>query len=318
LPELAVTVELDPTSAGAHYDLGDAYQQSGQQVKARRHLELALDMEPEMAAAHVGMGNVLRAEGKPDHAAGEYAEALRLRPEYAEAVFNLGLTLLDRNRPGPAIEKLELALEYKPGWGIAHASLANLLMNLDDPEAAIEHFEGALAESPDDPDLHNDYGVALYKTGLNEEARVQYLEASRLQPQFFRPHVNLGNLDFDGGDDAAALGHYEQAQELAPDRAEPIARLARFLATTPDEDLRDGPRAVELAKRASDLSGGENPRVLDTLAAAYAAAGLFTEAVHEAHRARNRAQQAGDVALAEAIGERIERYMRREPFIVTR
>ncbi|TDJ70440.1 MAG: tetratricopeptide repeat protein [Planctomycetota bacterium] len=318
LPELLIAVELDPTSAGAHYDLGDAYQQSGEQAKARRHLELALELEPELAAAHVGMGNVLRAEGKPDLAAGEYTEALRLRPEYAEACFNLGLTFLDRNMPGRAIENLELALEHKPGWGIAHASLANLLMSLGRPEAAIEHFEGALAESPDDPDLRNDYGVALYQIGRNEDAREQYTEASGLQPQFFRPHINLGNLEFDGGDDAAALEHYEKALRLAPGLAEPAARLARFLATTPDEDLRDGPRAVELAKSASDIFGGENPRALDTLAAAYAAAGLFPMAVSTAYKARDRARIAGDDALAGAIEERIALYELEEPFVVTR
>ena len=94
--------------------------------------------------------------------------------------------------------------------------------------------------------------------------------------------------------------------------------MARFLASTPDEKLRNGARAVALAERASDLTGGENAHALDTLAAAYAAAGRFPAAVSTAHHAAQRARAAGDESLADAIEQRLALYALEKPFVAPR
>ena len=318
LPELTHVTELVPKDAGARYDLGDALQQMGRNQDARPHLELALELEPKMAAAHVGMGNVLRAENRPDLAAGEYSEALRLRPGYAEAYYNLAMTFLDRGMPQKALEHFALALEHKPGWGLAHVKLANLLSASGRAEEAVPHFEAALAQFPRDPDLHADFGLALQELGRPDEALEQYLAAAELAPESFRPMVLLGNLAFAYDKDELALQRYEEALRLEPGQAEPTARLARFLASTPDETLRDGARAVPLAERASELTGGENPHALDTLAAAYAAAGRFPAAVTTAHRAAQRARALGNEALAGAIEQRLALYALEKPFVAPR
>ncbi|NOT32006.1 MAG: sulfatase-like hydrolase/transferase [Planctomycetes bacterium] len=318
LPVLAHVVELVPTDAGAHYALGDALQQMGRNDEARPHLALALELEPEMAAAHVGMGNVQRAENRPDLAAGEYSEALRLKPGYAEAYFNLALTFLDRGMPEKALENFELALEHKSGWALAHVKLANLLFASGRAEEAVPHFEAALAQFPRDADLQDEFGLALQELGRPDEARGHYMAAAELAPKSFQPLVHLGNLAFAYGKDELALQRYEEALRLEPGQAEPTARLARFLASTPDEKLRNGERALALAQRASDLTGGENPHALDTLAAAYAAAGRFPDAVTAAHHAEKRARAIGDEALAAAIEQRLALYALEKPFIAPR
>ena len=107
---------------------------------------------------------------------------------------------------------------------------------------------------------------------------------------------------------AGALAELGEALRAAPKFAETNARLARFLATCPDEELRDADLAVSLAERARDLTGGRSGRVLDTLAAAYAAAGRFSEAVTAAHQSQQRARLDGDDALATEIEERLALY----------
>lgn len=318
LPSLEHVVELVPTDAGAHYTLGDALQQAGRTEGARAHLELALALQPEMASAHVGLGNVLRAEGRPDLAAGEYSEALRLRPGYAEAHYNLGMTFLDRNLPRKALEQFEIALEHKPGWGLAHAKVANLLTESGRAADAVAHFEGALAALPSDAELHDRFGVVLHHLGRPEDARAHFLAAVEGAPGFYRPHVNLGDLAFDYGKDALALERYEEGLRLAPGHPEPTARLARFLATTPVDELRNGARAVALAQRAVDLTGGANPHTLDTLAAAYAAADRFPEALSTAHRAQQQAAATGQAALAQAIEQRLAFYALDRAFVAPR
>ena len=77
-------------------------------------------------------------------------------------------------------------------------------------------------------------------------------------------------------------------------RRSPAERSAWMLATNPNASVRNGAEAVELAQRAVELSGGREPAILDTLAAAYAEAGRFPEAVKTAQRAAALASARGD------------------------
>jgi lipopolysaccharide biosynthesis regulator YciM len=70
-----------------------------------------------------------------------------------------------------------------------------------------------------------------------------------------------------------------------------LNNLAWALATSPDASKRDGKRAVQLAERACDLTQYQQPIMVGTLAAAYAEAGRFDDAVATAQKAR-------DIALA--------------------
>ena len=89
---------------------------------------------------------------------------------------------------------------------------------------------------------------------------------------------------------------------------------AWLLATVPSATARNGPEAVELARRAIDLSGGNNPELMGTLAAAYAEAGRFAEAAETARKALDLATQQSKQALAESIRAKIRLYQAGTPF----
>jgi Flp pilus assembly protein TadD len=80
------------------------------------------------------------------------------------------------------------------------------------------------------------------------------------------------------------------------------------LATDTDASLRKGAEAVTLAKRAVQLSGGQEPLILDTLAAAYAEAGRFDQAVTTAQQALALALNQGNAPLANALRAHIKLY----------
>jgi len=83
-----------------------------------------------------------------------------------------------------------------------------------------------------------------------------------------------------------------------------LDELAWLLATYPDSNSRDGTEAVRLAERACDVTQRKIPALLDTLAAAYAEAGDFPQAISAAEEALNRARASGDndaVRLSESI-----------------
>jgi tetratricopeptide (TPR) repeat protein len=108
-------------------------------------------------------------------------------------------------------------------------------------------------------------------------------------------------------------GKYGKNQ-IKPDIAEVQNNLARLLATCPQASLRNGNKAVELAQRANQLTGDGNPVVLGTLAAAYAEAGRFPEAVATAERALQAAETQSNTALADAIRSQMKLYQAGLPF----
>ena len=90
-------------------------------------------------------------------------------------------------------------------------------------------------------------------------------------------------------------------------------QTAWILATTPDSSFRDGARGIELARKASRLAGGRDPRILDALAAALAETGDFPLAVETAEQASTMALVDNDVALADAIARRARLYRQSRP-----
>ncbi len=90
--------------------------------------------------------------------------------------------------------------------------------------------------------------------------------------------------------------------------------LAWLRATCPEAALRDGAAAIELAQRAIGLSGGKTPEMLDTLAAAYAEAGMFSKATETVGEALDLARQQNKAVLVEKLKARLWLYETGTPY----
>src|SRR5439155_4840630 len=96
--------------------------------------------------------------------------------------------------------------------------------------------------------------------------------------------------------------------EIAPHSILTLNNLAWALSTCPDASLRNGARAIELAQKADQLAGGQNPILIRTLAAAYAENGRFNDAIETAQRAVQFALAQGDFALASKLEKDLDLY----------
>ena len=110
------------------------------------------------------------------------------------------------------------------------------------------------------------------------------------------------------------LAKRREAMRLQPNDAALLNDTAWMLATNPNASVRNGTEAVELAERALKLSGGNEPAILGTLAAAYAEAGRFPEAAATARKALELARQQNKRALADALRARIALYEAGKPY----
>jgi tetratricopeptide (TPR) repeat protein len=93
-----------------------------------------------------------------------------------------------------------------------------------------------------------------------------------------------------------------------------MSTLAWILATHSDPDLRNPPEAINLALRACEIANYQNPRFLDTLAAAYAAADRFEDAVPTAQKALKIIAATDNKELTQNIQDRLDLYKQKKPF----
>jgi spermidine synthase len=107
---------------------------------------------------------------------------------------------------------------------------------------------------------------------------------------------------------AEAIAQFQQALQLEPNDPEVQNSLAWLLATCPEASLRNGDKALQLAQRANELAGGKNPVLLRTLAAAFAEAGRFGDAVQSEQKAIELARAAGRQDMVEQFNSELKRY----------
>jgi tetratricopeptide (TPR) repeat protein len=137
----------------------------------------------------------------------------------------------------------------------------------------------------------NNRGVAFLDIGETDKAMADFTLSIEYNPDGGWPYLNRGKIYESRRDWAKALADYESANRTAftgEIRAAALNAEAWLLATCPDPAVRNGAKAVQLAQQA--VKRDANPRLRDTLAAAYAETGKFEDAVREETDAIERAK----------------------------
>jgi tetratricopeptide (TPR) repeat protein len=307
-------LELDPGNADACNSLGAALRQKGRVDEAITYYQKALRAKPEFADAHYNLGMALFDEGRVDEAIIQYQEALQMNPESANTHLNIGVALLKQGRVQEATVHFQKTLEIKPEDADAHFNLGNILRQQGSMNEAITHFLKTLEINPDYVDAHVNLGNLLLRMGKVDQAIAHFQKALQLKPDDAQAHNNLGNALLQKGNMGEAITHYQEALRIQP--AEPSFQnnLAWLLATCPDVSLRNGQEAVGLAQQADALTGGKNPVILHSLAAALAETGRFSEAMETAQRALQLAEAQSNSVLAKALQSEMKLYQAGSPF----
>jgi tetratricopeptide (TPR) repeat protein len=304
-------LQIDPDYAEAHNNVGLLFSRQKKPGEALLHFRKALQIKPDYAEAHNNVGTLLGSQGKTQEAFPHFEKALEINPDHAEAHNNLGLILNGWGKAEEAFRHFEKALEINPDYAQARNHIGLLLSRQGKIDEAIRHFEKALEISPDYAEAHNHIGIAFYGQGKVDEALQHFEEALKIYPAYAEVHNNMGILFNAQGKIDEAIRHFEKALKFYPDYTEAKISLAGILATSPDAGLRDGKRAVELARSVDQISGGTNASVLDVLAAAYAEAGQYPEAVETARRALAASAPGG---FSDSIRERLKLYQASMPY----
>jgi tetratricopeptide (TPR) repeat protein len=212
------------------------------------------------------------------------------------------------------IAEYQTTVDLNPNHAQAQNNFANALAARGRCDEALEHYRRAADLLPDDARTLNNLVAALTAAGLFDEALIDGRKALEMQPNNADIHCQLGIALAGQGRFREALAQYRESLKLNPKHTRAHGSLAWLQATCPQAAFRNGVEAIEHAQQASQLLGGKQPSALDALAAAYAEAGWFPEALGTAHQALDLAVEQHDQRLAAALRARIARYEAKKPY----
>lgn len=279
----------------------------GYQARLRR--------EPTDHVSRTGLAVRYLEVGEIETALRELREAIRLSPEFPDAHYNLGSALQARGAVKDAIAAYRRAIELEPDYAEAHNNLGVLLEMVGDRASGVAHYRRAVQIQPHQAGALSNLGNALVADGRREEAAEHYRLALAGDPEGTEARIRLGRVLTQLGRRAEAVIEYRQALTLSPELATALLDLAWLRATAPESTLRDPVEAVTLARRASALVGADHPIVLDTLAAAYASAGQFDQAIETARQAAARGRTIPELRSRVAqIEQRVKLYLAQQPY----
>ena len=310
-------LQLNPDYAEAFNNLSAALLRKGQTDEAITSCQKALQIKPDYAEAYNNLGSALIQKGRTDEAMDDFQKALSIKPDYAEAQYNLANTWLQKGQNSRAIVEFQKVLAIQPDHADAHNNLGNLLFQKGELDQAIGQYQSALAIKPDNLEACDNLGMALTRKGRTDEAIIYYRKALQINPDDAESLDLLAAALLRKGQLDEALTHLQKALAIQPDYTaaqQNLGRAAWVLATSPDPSVRNGLKAVELARQAGELSGGKDPVILGTLAAAYAEAGNFPEAIATARHALQLAVSQNNGIVAAALQTELESYLAGSPF----
>jgi protein O-mannosyl-transferase len=245
-----------------------------------------LTVTGENDVAHNNLGFLFLRRGELDKAISEFQAALNIRSKNVATHYSLGAALIQNN--------LGNALARKHVW-----------------DEAIDHLKEAVRLRPDYADAYFNLGSVLFQQGRIDQAIAQWQKALAIRPTDAEAHRSLASALRKEGKLKEAIAEYEQALNVVPEDSVALNNLAWILATSSDASMRDGARAVTLAAKAVQASGGRDPNFLRTLAAARAEAGQFAEAVATAEAAKALASTQDKPELTSRLEEEITLYRAR-------
>ena len=184
-------------------------------------------------------------------------------------------------------------------------------------EVGISLYQRALEVTEDNSRAHGALAGDYYLLGDYDQSLQHFQQTMRIDPTLIQPYMGMANIAEQRKDPTTALKYLREAQQRnRHELMEPIIarKLAWLLAAAPQEQLRSGPEALQLAMQSVELTGGRDPYCLHTLAVALAENGDFDKAITVARNAAALARQGGQQELVDQLSASLRGYQQQRPF----
>jgi len=284
------TLARVPGATRVHYSLAMAYRGLGNAEKAKAHLaqqgtvgvrvtDPLVDGLQDLITGerlYLSRGKIAFEARRYAEAANEFRKAVAAKPDSVTPRVNLGAALSQTGDVAGAAEQFTAALRIDPSNAVAHYNLGIILAVQNKPAEAIAHLRSALSAEPNDANARFLLAQQLSKSGKTDEALSEYsrvVEANPANESALLEHVKLL---YRKSQFKQALDGLEKSYAQYPQRGRTVVLLAYLLAASPQTDLRNGTRALDLAQRV--FTASSTPQYGALVALALAELGRCSEA----------------------------------------
>ena len=345
---LKAALEIDPANEGNLVSMGSALALQGNLEGAIKHYEIVAKPDTPFPDVFAKLGHVQAESGRRDEAMASLRKALELDPNSTVAHFEMGFLLTELRRTDEALVYYLKAYEYGDRQPQLLYNIGVASLHAGKLEQAVDYFEQALTRRPEYPDAMLNLGIAFYRLKRTGEGNAMMMKVSKYPDKKLDATYNLALGLIEGGQRHEGIGFLENivkqlptyspavnallAQYLDTGRSRDATRvlehacknfptdprypttMSRLLATSRDDEVRNGADALSYAGRASDMTGHSHPEVLQWLAAAYAETGDFDNAVKTAEKALGLTSQSTNAELRAALERQLQNYREKKPY----
>jgi len=255
-------------------------------------------------------GQIKAEAGRDQEALADFDAAVQADDTRWRAIHNRGVLLAQSGEFEKAFDDFSRTIQTNPKFAKAYSNRGALFVVAGNIQPALQDYNQAIALDPELAVAHRGLGRACHLDGQLDAAIEHYDEAVRLSPNDSYAIASRADVLTDLGQYAEAALEYERAIKTDPNSGHAHSGSAWLLATCPDASIRNPKLAIERAKIALEITGGDDAASLDTLAAAQANSGNFAAA----ERTVQQAVRLASDSEKESYQERLSLYQQEKPY----
>ena len=272
-------LKAEPANKELRYARALVRREKGELGKAIAELNELIQLDPNERAFFAARGDAWSDKQEYDKAIADFTETIRLDPACAPAYNSRGVAHNKKFEFNKAIADFDDAIRVDPKCTTAYTNRGKSWNDKHNYDRAIADFNEAIRLDSKSMYPYDNRGWAWIGKRDYDKAVADFNEAVRLAPKCAGAYDSRGVAWQGKGEIDRGIADFNTAIRLDPKDAQGYNNMSWLRSTCPQSRYRDGKEALELATKACKLSRGKNYKNLDTLAAAYAEAGEFDEAV---------------------------------------
>ncbi|MHB1034747.1 MAG: tetratricopeptide repeat protein [Pirellulales bacterium] len=310
LADLDAAIKLDPTHAETHEIRAVVLSMMKRYDEAMASAGEAIRLAPKSGSAYAQRAKIHILKKDYDKAMAALDQALAVDPENVSVLLLRSSLHQQQGKMDKALADADQALLVRPGLVAGLQIRAILLASSGKFDQAIADLEKIRADQPKNVEVLGQLAMIYSAAKRTDKAIEAYTAALAEDPKSGAAYRGRADAYLAVGRQAEAIADYEAALKIKPDDSGVLNNLAWVLATSPDDKLRNGKRAIELATEACRVTEYKQAHILSTLAAGYAEAGDF----EAAKRWSKKAVELGEKEQKEALGKELKSYESGKPW----